>query len=167
MKDFYHLLGVTGDASPGEIDEAYRKLAAKFQSHAGVTDHFLENYFKEITEAHEILSDPLKRTRYDAEMKKAMQTPLSYFSTKPLNIAVTVLLICVAFLFGWYVIRTVLRLKPSTLIKTTILPAANTKHHKIHHATGATVVNTPLAAPNTQMKPLKVKADTHGTPSGG
>ena len=62
--DYYQELGVSRDATTEEIRAAYRKLAAKL--HPDVNqDHGAEERFKRVTEAHDVLRDPLKRRKYD------------------------------------------------------------------------------------------------------
>ena len=64
VRDLYEILGVTRDASSGEIKAAYRRLAREL--HPDVNgDPADQERFKEITGAYEILSDPEKRQRYD------------------------------------------------------------------------------------------------------
>ncbi len=63
-KDYYNTLGVEKDASPGDIQKAYRKLARQF--HPDVNkDEGAEARFKDIGEAYEVLKDPDKRSKYD------------------------------------------------------------------------------------------------------
>lgn len=63
-RDYYEVLGLQKGASDDEIKRAYRKLAAKY--HPDVNhEPGAEAMFKEINEAHEVLSDPDKRARYD------------------------------------------------------------------------------------------------------
>lgn len=64
-KDYYQTLGVSKDASEDEIDKAYRKLARKWHPDINPDDPEAENHFKEISEAHQVLSDPEKRREYD------------------------------------------------------------------------------------------------------
>ena len=61
-KDYYKILGVPKTADDKAIKAAYRKLARKY--HPDVNKGASER-FKEINEAHTVLSDPEKRKRYD------------------------------------------------------------------------------------------------------
>jgi curved DNA-binding protein len=64
-KDYYKDLGVTKNASPAEIKKAYRALANKYHPDKAKGDKAAEEKFKEINEANEVLSDPVKRKKYD------------------------------------------------------------------------------------------------------
>ena len=64
-RDYYKVLGVSRDADEKEIKRAYRKLARKFHPDVNPNDKDAEERFKEINEAHEVLSDPEKRRQYD------------------------------------------------------------------------------------------------------
>ncbi len=64
-KDYYKILGVEKSASADDIKSAYRKLAKKFHPDKNPGDKQAEERFKEINEAHEVLSDPQKKARYD------------------------------------------------------------------------------------------------------
>ena len=58
---YYDLLGIQKDATDKDIKKAYRKKALKEHPDKGGD----EEKFKEITKAHQILSDPQKRAAYD------------------------------------------------------------------------------------------------------
>jgi molecular chaperone DnaJ len=64
-QDFYQVLGVKRDAKPEEIKKAYRRLARKHHPDVNPGDKSAEDRFKQITEAHDVLSDPKKRQVYD------------------------------------------------------------------------------------------------------
>ena len=64
-KDYYKILGVDKKASEKEIKKAYRKLARKHHPDVNPGDDSAEDRFKEINEAHEVLSDPDKRKKFD------------------------------------------------------------------------------------------------------
>jgi molecular chaperone DnaJ len=64
-RDYYEVLSVERTASVAEIRSAYRKLAAKYHPDVNPGDHEAEEKFKEINEAHEVLSTADKRQVYD------------------------------------------------------------------------------------------------------
>src|SRR5437667_6385058 len=61
----YEVLGVKPNASADEIRKAYRKLAKQFHPDLNPGKPAAEARFKAVTAAHDILSDPEKRVRYD------------------------------------------------------------------------------------------------------
>jgi curved DNA-binding protein len=64
FKDYYSTLGVSRQATPEEIQKAYKKLARKL--HPDVNkDAGAEARFREVAEANEVLKDPEKRAKYD------------------------------------------------------------------------------------------------------
>ncbi len=64
-RDYYEVLGVKRGASEKEIRQAYRKLARTSHPDLNPNDPVAEARFKEISEAHEVLSDADKRAKYD------------------------------------------------------------------------------------------------------
>lgn len=64
-RDFYDVLGVSRDASAGEIKKAFRKTALKYHPDRNPGDAEAEEKFKEAAEAYEVLGNEDKRARYD------------------------------------------------------------------------------------------------------
>ncbi|RKR76113.1 DnaJ C-terminal domain-containing protein [Frondihabitans australicus] len=64
-KDFYAVLGVSKDVTPAELKKVYRKLARQYHPDSNPGDAAAEAKFKEISEAHSVLSDPEQRKEYD------------------------------------------------------------------------------------------------------
>lgn len=65
FKDYYATLGVAKTASEKEIKQAFRKMARKYHPDVNPGDKTAEARFKELNEANEVLSDPVKRKKYD------------------------------------------------------------------------------------------------------
>src|SRR4051794_6001084 len=64
-QDYYEVLGIKRDAKPDEIKKAYRRLARKYHPDVNPNDKTSEERFKLTSEAHDVLSDPKKRSVYD------------------------------------------------------------------------------------------------------
>jgi molecular chaperone DnaJ len=65
QKDYYGALGVKKSASTEDVRKAFRKLARKYHPDVNPGDKAAEEKFKQISEAHDVLSDPKKRKIYD------------------------------------------------------------------------------------------------------
>jgi DnaJ-class molecular chaperone len=65
MKDPYQLLGVARDADQETIKKAFRKLAKKLHPDLNPGNKKVEQEFKEVNAAYDLLSDPQKRARFD------------------------------------------------------------------------------------------------------
>jgi len=64
-KDYYKILGVPRTASQAEIKKAFRKLAREHHPDHKPGDKSAERRFKDVNEAHAVLSDTKKRKQYD------------------------------------------------------------------------------------------------------
>ena len=64
-KDYYAILGVDKKADGATIKKKYRQLARELHPDKTKGDKKLEDKFKEVSEAYDILSDDKKRAEYD------------------------------------------------------------------------------------------------------
>ncbi|NDP22341.1 MAG: J domain-containing protein [Paludibacter sp.] len=63
--DYYKILGIDKTASEKDIKNAYRKLARKYHPDLNPNDQAAKSKFQQINEANEVLSDAVKRKKYD------------------------------------------------------------------------------------------------------
>jgi DnaJ-domain-containing protein 1 len=68
LKDHYTVLGLDRAPTLAAIHEAYRRLAKQY--HPDRAGEGATAQFREIQEAYEVLSDPVKKQRYDSSMEK-------------------------------------------------------------------------------------------------
>lgn len=64
-KDYYGILGINKDATEQEIKSTYRKLALKLHPDRTKGDAQLDEQFKNVQEAYDVLSDPERKRLYD------------------------------------------------------------------------------------------------------
>ncbi|GAA0142256.1 chaperone [Lithospermum erythrorhizon] len=64
-KDYYGVLGVSGNASRDEIKKAFHALAKKYHPDSNKNNPSAKRIFQEIREAYEVLQDPERRSQYD------------------------------------------------------------------------------------------------------
>ena len=72
-KDYYQILGVAKSADSTAIKKQYRKLARELHPDKTKGDKKLEDRFKAVSEAYDILSDNKKRREYD-EAREAFKS---------------------------------------------------------------------------------------------
>ncbi|WP_062545385.1 DnaJ domain-containing protein [Rufibacter tibetensis] len=90
-KNYYQLLGIKETASQVEIKDAYRKLSKKVHPDLNQGEPFFEEYFKEVKEAYEILSDLEKKRQYDTRKFRPsiVSTPIMPSNVKNLEYQVS------------------------------------------------------------------------------
>lgn len=66
-RDYYEILGITPEATPGEIKKSYRSLVRKYHPDVHPDKKLAERAFVQISEAYRTLSDPDKKRAYDRE----------------------------------------------------------------------------------------------------
>ena len=64
-RDYYEVLGVPKDADEAALKKAYRVLAKKYHPDSNEGNASAAEYFKEVNEAYDVLSDEKKRKLYD------------------------------------------------------------------------------------------------------
>lgn len=84
MTNYYHVLGIHENASASEIKAAFKRLAVQYHPDKHPDKPKMEEKFKEINLAHQVLSDPYEKDRFDLKLKyerasqHAPRTPYSY-----------------------------------------------------------------------------------------
>jgi DnaJ-class molecular chaperone len=76
MDDFYAILGLTSEATNGEISKAYRDLARKYHPDSTQEEDVQAAIarFKEVVQAYEVLNDKAKKADYDRKYVKPSKT---------------------------------------------------------------------------------------------
>ena len=78
MKNYYEILGVSKSATQEEIKKTYKTLSKQY--HPDVNPNG-EDKFKEISQAYDMIGDPIKRKKYDLES----QSPFGFDSSFDFN----------------------------------------------------------------------------------
>lgn len=82
-KDYYSILGADEDASLGDIERLYKRLAVKRHPDRGGD----EEEMKSLNEAYGVLKDKETRRVYDEERRQpTVETPAAIYTSPPLEI---------------------------------------------------------------------------------
>lgn len=66
MQDYYHILGLSQTATAAQIRTAFKRLAMQYHPDRSPNNPMAEEIFKQVNEAYHVLSDPLKKAKYDS-----------------------------------------------------------------------------------------------------
>jgi curved DNA-binding protein CbpA len=66
VTDYYQILGLSQTATSAQIRAAFKRLAMQYHPDRNPNNPMAEEIFKQVNEAYHILSDPLKKARYDS-----------------------------------------------------------------------------------------------------
>ncbi|UXX81189.1 J domain-containing protein [Reichenbachiella carrageenanivorans] len=77
MINYYHILGVSPNATAVEIKSAYKSKALSFHPDKHNGDKNMEELFKQVNEAYQILSNPYKRSNHDMMLRYGELPPSS------------------------------------------------------------------------------------------
>ncbi len=94
VKDYYKILEISPTASQQEIRRAYRKLAHLYHPDKNGGNPAAEAYFREVKEAYDVLSSPVRRQTYNYQRWHRLTTGKKYYS--PAFSPQTILLECIA-----------------------------------------------------------------------
>ncbi len=83
MPSHYQTLGLTEEASQSEIKTAFKQMALKFHPDKNQNDPAMEEKFKEINQAYQVLSNPYEKARYDIHQKYGYQQPTYTYAERP------------------------------------------------------------------------------------
>lgn len=76
MADYYEVLGLNRNADSTQIRTAYKRLAMQYHPDRNPGNPQAEEIFKVVNEAYHILSDPLKKSRYDSRLNSQHTGPV-------------------------------------------------------------------------------------------
>jgi len=68
MTNHYHILGISESASDQEIRLAYRQMAVKYHPDKHAGDPQMEEMFKQVNRAYQVLSDPYQKAQFDLQL---------------------------------------------------------------------------------------------------
>lgn len=80
MANYYDILGVSANATEAEIKAAFKAKALSYHPDKHDGDKNMEELFKQVNEAYQVLSNPYKRSKHDRMLRygKATRTTVSH-----------------------------------------------------------------------------------------
>ena len=81
-RTYYDILEISDNATSDKIRSAYRQLAMKWHPDKNQGSKEAEEKFKEIARAYEILSSPLTRAEYDAQLTAGIESDVSGYDVE-------------------------------------------------------------------------------------
>lgn len=72
LNNYYEILELPRSADAHQIRSAYKRLAMQYHPDRNMGDKQAEEIFKKINEAYHILSDPIKKSRYDDRFNRTI-----------------------------------------------------------------------------------------------
>jgi len=75
LQNHYKTLGITNFATIGEIKKVYKALAKEYHPDKNPNNKKAEEYFKEISNAYNVLSSPEKKRAFDRKLTYALSRP--------------------------------------------------------------------------------------------
>jgi len=82
MKNYYEILQIENFATDGEIKKSFRQLAIKYHPDKNKGRKDFEEKFKEIANAYEILTDPIKKRDFDFRLSQHDQNKRTTGTTR-------------------------------------------------------------------------------------
>ncbi len=83
MSNYYEILGIDQAADSTQIRTAYKHLAKEYHPDRNPDNKQAEEIFKIVNEAYHTLSDPLKKSRYDAQLNP--ENTIAYEDWREIN----------------------------------------------------------------------------------